>query len=919
MPNICTTHKVLFIGLDATDWKLLSEKIQQGELPNLAKLIKRGSSGPLRSLRPLFSPALWSTIATGKRPYQHGITGFVLPTDSGKGLRTYQSSSRTAPAIWDMLSSAHRSSNVIGWWNSAPAENIHGIMVDETFRVAQFPSHIPWQVDPTSVSPSSIAEEIASCRVHPQQLPMSLLQRLIPKLYEIDPTVDWRLSAIAKILSEDLTTLQTTLHVMQHHPADFTSLYLIGLDSFSHQGTSFREPTSCHADNLGIEHYGELIDRSYELYDEWIGKLVATAGEETTVVLASDHGFYHDHRKPASLGTNSTAPCDQHSPIGTFIIAGPNIEEGRTIKHATLLDICPTLLALSGLPIGRDMKGKVLSNIFKKPPTLSFVNSWDLIAPRAPEQTPKDPPAKATELALRQLVALGYLPATPQDHQQIISTAYADHLFHQALSFLEHDRIDASIRLLEQAHHNSPDRTDILAKLADCYSILKQDDQAALALKKLVYHRRRDAWQSYQALQTKNYNTAHPPSTIEILEWRDLAARVDLDNEKMHFLLIFADWLTQREEKQAQELCTFAERRPHDFSIVMQAAETALFHGWYDRGLGLLHTLADWQSDESSPLVLIGEYKMRQEKFEEATLFFREALERHPLDFAAWLGLAKSLASQSAWREARESALRATESFLKRSEAYKILSLLACREDPNLARRYEKLSRYFAKRLKATSQSAIKKLTPSRNQEADAADQYYASSKSYLQKPIIVTGLPRSGTSLVMQMLTAGGIDAVTDHQRIADEHNPLGYFEHEKIKEIHRYPELLAPGKAAKVVIPLLWDLPRNLSCHVILIRRPLQEVITSQHRMAGKIVSFEDLYKAYATFEAQTADIIRQRPWSVLQLSHTQLITDPMKTAEKIKDFLGGSLNAKAMAAVVQPSLHRVKFDTKASSDIY
>ena len=160
-----------------------------------------------------------------------------------------------------------------------------------------------------------------------------------------------------------------------------------------------------------------------------------------------------------------------------------------------------------------------------------------------------------------------------------------------------------------------------------------------------------------------------------------------------------------------------------------------------------------------------------------------------------------------------------------------------------------------------------------------------------------------------MQMLTAGGIDAITDYQRLPDQHNPLGYFEHEKFKEMATNSHLLESGKAAKVVIPLLWELPQDLNCYLIFIRRPLEEVIESQHRMAGEIASFEELKKAYVAFEVQTSEIILQRPWSVLQLSHTQLLADPMTTAAGINDFLGGRLDVKAMAAVVQPSLHRVK----------
>lgn len=914
--NSDSSSKVLLIGLDATDWDLLSEKIAAGKLPNLANLIKRGASGPLRSLRPLFSPALWSTISTGKRPYQHDITGFVLPTSSGKGLRTYDSSSRSCPAIWEMLSSAHQTSNVVGWWNSAPAEKIRGVIVDETFRVAQFPCNIPWEVNPTSVSPSYLAERLSKCRRHPQQLSTPLLQRLIPKLYEIDPTVDWRLSAIAKILAEDLTTLQTTLCLMKEQPWNFTTLYLIGLDSFSHQGTSFREPITGHADQLGIEHYGELIDRAYELYDEWIGWLVTAAGEETTIMLVSDHGFYHDDRKPRSLGINTTAPCDQHAPIGTMIVAGPNIKSGATIKHATLLDICPTLLTCFHLPVGRDMKGKILTEIFKTAPPLSTIPSWDEVVSRPPQTEPQEPCEQATKMALRQLIALGYLPQAPLDHQHIFSTAYTDHLLYQALSYLEHDRIDAAIPLLEQAHHDSPERTDILTELATCYQLLGAKEHASAVLKQFVFHRVRDAWQAYQALQTKNYDPNESLSTMEVLEWRHLTARVQLDPTTIHFARLFADWLISPEENLAQQLYACAEFSPQNFPLVMQAAEICFFHGWNDQALSLLRALATWKKEESSPLVAMAVHENQQGHFEQAADLSQEALNRDPLDHAAWLELGRALAAQHDWPAAHVAARQAAGSFLKRPQSYELLATIALQGEKNesLALRYQKLAHHTTKRfmkLKNSLRGSSSRFLHHQNRSNTTltSTEQGADKHPSTQQPIIVTGLPRSGTSLLMQMLTAGGIGAITDYQRLPDQHNPLGYFEHEKFKEMASHSHLLEPGKAAKVVIPLLWELPQDLNSYVIFIRRPLEEVIISQHRMAGAIASFEELKQAYVSFEVQTAEIVRQRPWSVLQLSHTNLLEDPVTVAAKINDFLGGRLDVKAMASVVQPSLHRVK----------
>jgi len=234
--------KILLIGLDAADWGILSTKIASGELPHLAQLMASGASGSLRSIHPLFSPALWATIATGKRPYEHGITGFTLSDAAGAGLHAYDSTARRVPAIWNMLSHAEKTSHVVGWWNTAPVEKIQGVMVDETFRVAHSPSYEPWKIEKSSVSPEDYAELLAKERVHPQELPESLLRTLVPKLYEIDPSTDFRLSAIAKILAEDLTTLQTTLRLMSEKSWDFTTPYLIGIDCLSHLGIACRAP-----------------------------------------------------------------------------------------------------------------------------------------------------------------------------------------------------------------------------------------------------------------------------------------------------------------------------------------------------------------------------------------------------------------------------------------------------------------------------------------------------------------------------------------------------------------------------------------------------------------------------------------------------------------------------------------------------
>ena len=105
--------------------------IEQGYLPTLAKLIAEGVSGKLATIRPILSPMLWNSIATGKRADKHAICGFTEPLPDGSGIRPVTSTSRKTKAIWNILSQNQLTSNVVGWFASHPAEPIRGCVVSD--------------------------------------------------------------------------------------------------------------------------------------------------------------------------------------------------------------------------------------------------------------------------------------------------------------------------------------------------------------------------------------------------------------------------------------------------------------------------------------------------------------------------------------------------------------------------------------------------------------------------------------------------------------------------------------------------------------------------------------------------------------------------------------------------------------------
>jgi len=180
---------------------------------------------------------------------------------------------------------------------------------------------------------------------------------------------------------------------------------------------------------------------------------------------------------------------------------------------------------------------------------------------------------------------------------------------------------------------------------------------------------------------------------------------------------------------------------------------------------------------------------------------------------------------------------------------------------------------------------------------------------------IIVTGLPRTGTSMMMKMLEAGGITVITDKQRQADEDNPNGYFELEQVKEIKRDSSWIesSTGGAVKMVSMLLYDLPQDRDYILIIMKRNLDEVIASQKVMLarkGESPRGEDeemkllFSKHLSEIEAWLSE---RKNFKILYINYGDVVKQPKETAENIQKFLGRELNIDNMIKNVDPSLYR------------
>lgn len=180
----------------------------------------------------------------------------------------------------------------------------------------------------------------------------------------------------------------------------------------------------------------------------------------------------------------------------------------------------------------------------------------------------------------------------------------------------------------------------------------------------------------------------------------------------------------------------------------------------------------------------------------------------------------------------------------------------------------------------------------------------------------IVSGVPRSGTSMMMQILDAGGIAPLTDNIRKADEDNPKGYYEFEPVKKTKDDASWLetAGGMVVKMIYRLIYDLPLDRKYKVVFMRRDLSETLASQKKMLersgnkGASLNDEQIAKAFAKQLEQFDSWIAEKDcFEMLDVNYKEMINDPQTHCAKINEFLGGELDVEKMVSIVDPSLYR------------
>ena len=871
--------KVLLVGWDAADWKVIRPLMDSGGMPNLQRLVREGASGRIATLHPPLSPMLWTSIATGKRPFQHGIHGFTEPMPDGSGVRPVTNLSRTSKALWNILSQSGLRSIVIGWWPSHPVEPINGVMVSDRYHRASRPLHEGWPLPADTVHPQELAGELAALRVHPDQLTPPMVERFIPLAREIDQDRDKRLAAFLRTLAECRSIQAAAAWLLDRQPWDFLAVYFEALDHFCHSFMRYHPPRQSWIGARDFEIYHNVVAMAYQFHDEMLGALLARAGEDTTVIVMSDHGFHPDHLRPSSIPDIPAGPAIEHRDFGVLAIRGPRIKKDAALDGASVLDIAPTILTLLRLPVGQDMDGKVLSQAFVDFPGVALIPSWEEVPGadgRHPAHTRLDPIA-ASE-AMEQLIALGYIERPSENREAAIAGAVRDLRYNLAESCQDAGRHAEAREILLDLYRAVPDEQRFAVRLfVSCQALGLREE-----MRRIV-----------DDLDSRRDQPRQQPAVTDYLKAQILVAEKRYD-----------------EALAALEQVTRSRRaRPE---LLLQTADLYLRLRRVPEARAIYEKALAMDPDNVPAHIGLCRIALRKGEFGRAAHLALDALERTYHDPLPHFLLGRALAGIEEYKRAAEAFQAAISINPNFPQAHARLAMLLENHlgDGESAREHRRLVREMRNAAGPPLPGGRGSVTKPRAKQAEMPP--------LSECLIVVTGLPRSGTSMLMQMLAAGGMSVLSDGLRAADEDNPRGYFEYEPVKRLLKDSNWLreARGKAIKIVAPLLTALPPDLPCRVILVERDLDEVLDSQDRMLLRRNQAVDatperrgaLRDEYRRIVDLVKSTLAQRPLTeLLVIDYAVAVADPPRAAEALGNFLGGGLDAAKMAAAVDPALHR------------
>ncbi len=897
-----TKKKVLLIGWDGADWEHINPLLDQGLMPTLNAMIDRGTIGNLATLQPVLSPMLWNSVATCKFADKHGIHGFVEPDPIEGGSRPFSSLSRKTKALWNILSQSGVRSNVINWWASHPAEKINGCVVSNLFNGVSLDPQKGWAITPGTIHPANREKMYAQYKMLPSELTQEHILPFIPRAAEIDQSKDARLRTFSKTFCEMMTTHSVATAVMEKEPWEFMAIYYTGIDHFSHGFMQYHPPQMSNVSDHDFEMYKEVITGAYRFHDMMLERLLHLAGEDTTVILCSDHGFQSGAFRPGGTPREPAGPAIWHRQYGILVMQGEGIKADERIYGASLIDIGPTILNLYGLPIGDDMDGRPLAEAFEAPLEIETIPSWDAVEGEdGMHSGGESMGGGASQELLQQFVALGYIDDQGDNKEKQYESADIEGKYNLARCLMWQNRNDEARPLLEEILLRSPWENRFIIQLADCYLRAGYLDQAAELIE-----------QAFDLEKT-------PSNQAIIIYAKTMLAKMDLERGMRYLVLA-------------------SQRTPHFPKLHVQVGDIFAKRGKWEQARSSYSKAIELHPDLALAYQGLSTVYLRQGKNQEAATSALDAvglLHRLPI---AHMNLGIALARSGDLQRAIQAFQTAARFAPQQARPHRWLSKAYDRlGDSRAADRHRQQAVFLAGAARRDDRAKIEKSSQRfelpnfepENQRTvrlikerpNPNDPVKKSGKTF----ILVSGLPRSGTSLMMQMLVAGGLNVITDEKRGADEHNPKGYYEWENIKRIDQNPELLNAasydGQAIKVISVLLKSMPREHDYKVIFMRRPIQQIAQSQEQMIEKLgtegakLSPSEIARGLAAYRQDALEWLKTaKHMDSIVVDYPELISTPEDWINQIAEFIGKDRlkTPENMTSVIDQNLFRQRNTT-------
>ena len=892
---ISKKKKVLLIGWDSADWKIIDPLLKEGGLDGIRELKKGGTHGNLATLEPQLSPMLWSSIATGKMAYHHGVPGFTEVDPVSGQVTPVSAATRQCKTVWEMLGEHDLKSHVVSWFATQGEQNLNGKMVSNMFGhlkgatadmdPADFPPPMPG-----TYWPESLADEMNELRVSPHEIDEDILQPFLPAGYKIDQDRDKRLNNLRNHLAEAYSVHSAATHLMQTDPDwDFMAVYYRAVDEISHHFMHYHAPQMEGIPDEDFEIYQHVINGTYRAHDMMLQTLLKMAGPDTTVILISDHGFHSDHLRPKFTPRVPAGITVWHRQQGVLMAKGPGIKPEQEVYGARLLDITPTILHHFGLPVGADMEGRVLTELFSDTHPVKSIPTWENADGSSQKRGSLS--EEESQALLQQFVDLGYIDEVSSDSTEAAQETNRENKWNLARAYLYTGKHAEALPLLEDCFNAYPERTDYSQSLAKTQFALGLTEEAEETLEiclesfgKTIAAR---ILQAKIEIQKGNHKEA-----IESLE-----GAITQAPEDVHVLELCCQGYTGLHEMAKARTVSDTLLRVDPSNILAHNTRARCQIAEENYAAAVDTALAAIALEFAAPRAhtILGTALLKLNKLPEAEHSFVNALKLNPDSPSATEQLIQVY--QLMGDEEKALVVQGNETRLK------------LKQTVEKSKQLQSLRSGIASRAKARHAERKK-------QREETAAKIEAEASIQPNTFTIVSGLPRSGTSLMMQMLRSGGMELMHDGKRKADEDNLEGYWEWEDIKSLKKNPRAIeqADGKVIKVVSALLPQLPPRHSYRIIFMKRPVEEVVESQWKMLERNGTSprserQHLIQTQETHLKQTLAQLKQRnDVELIEIDYPELVASPETQLPALQDFLKDSITQpEKLTSVIRPDLHR------------